>query len=106
MLSTLQAIPRIADEFDSLNDVGWYGSAYLLTCCAFQLLFGKIYALYSVKIALISSILIFEAGSAICGAAPSSVSFIVGRAIAGVGAAGIFAGTVRLPYTFLLYANF
>ncbi|KAH8726142.1 major facilitator superfamily domain-containing protein [Phaeosphaeriaceae sp. PMI808] len=88
------AIPRIADEFDSLKDVGWYGSAYLLTCCAFQLLFGKIYAFYSVKATIITSIIIFEIGSAISGAAPSSVAFIVGRAIAGIGAAGIFAGTI------------
>ena len=89
-----QAIPRITDEFHSLPDVGWYGSVYLLTCCAFQLLFGKFYTFYSVKGTLLLSILIFEVGSALCGAAPSSVAFIFGRAIAGVGAAGIFAGTV------------
>ena len=27
------AIPRITDEFHDLNDVGWYGSAYLLPAC-------------------------------------------------------------------------
>jgi hypothetical protein len=27
------AIPRITDEFHALQDVGWYGSAYLLTTC-------------------------------------------------------------------------
>ncbi|EXJ80874.1 hypothetical protein A1O3_07161 [Capronia epimyces CBS 606.96] len=88
------AIPRITDEFNSLPDVGWYGSVYLLTCCAFQLLFGKFYTFYSVKLVLITSILIFEVASAICGAASSSAVFIVGRAISGVGAAGIFAGTI------------
>ena len=25
------AIPRITDQFKAINDVGWYGSAYLLT---------------------------------------------------------------------------
>ena len=35
------AIPRITDHFKAINDVGWYGSSYLLTTCAFQLLFGK-----------------------------------------------------------------
>lgn len=35
------AIPKITDHFDSLGDVGWYGSAYLLTTCALQLFFGK-----------------------------------------------------------------
>ncbi|KAL2215028.1 putative MFS aflatoxin efflux pump [Thermoascus aurantiacus ATCC 26904] len=88
------AIPQITDEFNSLADVGWYGSAYLLTCCAFQLLFGKLYTYYSVRGVMLTSTLLFEAASAICGAAPNSVAFIVGRAIAGVGAAGIFAGTI------------
>ncbi|KAH8703359.1 putative MFS aflatoxin efflux pump [Talaromyces proteolyticus] len=88
------AIPQITDDFNSLDDVGWYGSAYNLTCCAFQLLFGKIYVLYDVKTAMLLSTLLFEVASAICGAAPNSVAFIIGRAIAGVGAAGIFAGTI------------
>ncbi|KAK6502401.1 hypothetical protein TWF506_002982 [Arthrobotrys conoides] len=88
------AIPKITDEFNSITDVGWYGSAYLLTCCAFQLLLGKVYTLYSIKLVLIGNILLFEVGSALCGAAPNSASFIVGRAISGIGAAGIFAGTV------------
>ena len=89
-----QAIPKITDEFNSLPDVGWYGSAYLLTCCSFQLLLGKLYTFYAVKVVLLTNILLFEVGSIICGTAPSSTAFIVGRAIAGVGAAGIFAGAV------------
>ena len=24
------AVPRITDDFDSLNDIGWYGAAYQL----------------------------------------------------------------------------
>lgn len=35
------AIPKITDRFQSLNDVGWYASSYLLTTCALQLFFGK-----------------------------------------------------------------
>lgn len=46
------------------------------------------------KHVLLISVLIFEVASAVCGAAPSSTAFIVGRAISGVGAAGIFAGAV------------
>ncbi|KGO75557.1 Major facilitator superfamily domain, general substrate transporter [Penicillium italicum] len=88
------AIPKITDEFNSFDDVGWYGSAYLLTCCAFQLLFGKLYKLFSVRVVFLASILVFEVASAICGAAPNSVAFITGRAICGVGAAGILTGTI------------
>jgi MFS family permease len=39
---------------------------------------------------------IFEVGSPNCGAAPNSVVFIVGRAIAGVGSAGIMNGALIL----------
>ena len=46
------------------------------------------------------SVVVFEVGSAICGAAPSSIAFIIGRAIAGVGAAGVSGGIVRLASLF------
>ncbi len=38
------------------------------------------------------SLLFFGAGSALCGAAPNATSFIVGRAITGASASGMFAG--------------
>lgn len=57
-------------------------------------MFGKIYSMYSVKVVLLVSIFLFEVGSAICGAAPNSIAFIIGRAVAGVGAAGILGGSV------------
>ncbi|RDW63518.1 hypothetical protein BP6252_11063 [Coleophoma cylindrospora] len=88
------AIPRITDEFHSLNDIGWYGSAYLLTMCSFQLLMGRMYKFYPAKPIFLLGIIIFEIGSAICGAAPSSKAFIVGRAIAGLGSSGLFSGAM------------
>ena len=86
------AIPKITDYFKALDDVGWYGSAYLLTTCAFQLLFGKLYTFFSIKWVYLGAIFVFEVGSVICGAAPTSVALIIGRAVAGVGSAGIFSG--------------
>ncbi|KAL8861830.1 MAG: hypothetical protein Q9178_001699 [Gyalolechia marmorata] len=88
------AIPTITDEFDSLGDVGWYGSAYLLTACSLQLQFGRIFTLYHTKYVFLAAIGTFELGSAICGAAPNSATFIVGRAIAGAGNAGVFSGVI------------
>lgn len=43
------AIPRITDEFKSLGDIGWYGSAYMLATASSQLLFGRIYKFYVVR---------------------------------------------------------
>ncbi|TVY29913.1 Efflux pump, partial [Lachnellula hyalina] len=88
------AIPKITDDFHSIDDVGWYASSYLITLCAFQLIFGRIYTFYSAKWVLLYAIGLFELGSVVCGAAPSSIAFIIGRAIAGLGSAGIFTGAV------------
>ncbi|OBT52494.1 hypothetical protein VE04_05866 [Pseudogymnoascus sp. 24MN13] len=88
------AIPKITTRFNSLGDVvtGWYGSAYLLTQMAFQPSFGKIYTYFDLKLTFLTSIAIFEVGSVVCAATPSSMAFIIGRAVAGFGAAGIFCG--------------
>jgi MFS family permease len=74
--------------------VGWYASAYLLTTCSTQLLFGKLYTHFNIKVVYLSAIALFELGSLICGAAPTSNALIVGRAIAGLGSAGVFNGGV------------
>ncbi|KAK3326634.1 major facilitator superfamily-domain-containing protein [Apodospora peruviana] len=86
------AIPRITDEFHGLEDVAWYGSAFFMTVGGFQSTWGKIFKYFPLKTSFIVSILIFEVGSLICGVAPNSTALIVGRAIAGVGAAGIGSG--------------
>ena len=77
------AIPRITDEFHSLNQVGWYGSAFFLTLGAFQSAWGKAYKYFPLKVTFLLTIGVFELGSLICGVAQDSTTLIVGRAIAG-----------------------
>ncbi|KAI6779247.1 uncharacterized protein J7T54_007774 [Emericellopsis cladophorae] len=90
------ATPAITDEFHSLPDVGWYNSAYTLTSVALQLLVGKVYIFYPIRSVLLCSVLLFEIGSVVCGAAPASDVFIAGRAIAGMGSAGIMVGCIMV----------
>jgi len=90
------AIPKITDDFHSINDVGWYASSYLITSSAFQLIYGRIYTFYSPKWSLLGAIGLFEVGSIICGTAPNSIAFIIGRAVAGLGSAGIFSGVINI----------
>ncbi|KGO68103.1 Major facilitator superfamily domain, general substrate transporter [Penicillium italicum] len=90
------AIPKITDQFNSLDDVGWYGSSYLLTTCAVSLMFGKLYTFYSIKWIYLSALCIFEVGSLICAVTPTSVGLICGRAIAGLGSAGLFSGSILI----------
>ena len=90
------AIPRITDEFHSIQDIGWYGSAYMLTAACFFPISGRVYQLYPTKWVFLTTIVIFEVGSVICGAAPNSIAFIIGRAIAGLGSAGVFTGGMMI----------
>ncbi|KAF2221931.1 major facilitator superfamily domain-containing protein [Elsinoe ampelina] len=86
------AIPQMTNELHSFQDIGWYQSAYMVCTAGLQLVYGRIYTYYSPKWTYIVSIALFEIGSAICGAAPNSTTVIVGRAVSGVGGAGIFSG--------------
>ncbi|RQM05029.1 hypothetical protein DH86_00003911, partial [Scytalidium sp. 3C] len=90
------AIPRITDQFKAVDDVGWYGAAYLLTTCTVQLIFGKLYTFYSLKWTFLAALTLFEVGSLVCGATPNSVGLILGRAVAGLGAAGLFSGAILI----------
>ncbi|KAK6836227.1 carnitine O-acetyltransferase [Apiospora arundinis] len=87
------AVPAISNEFKAFNDISWYESGYLLTFAALQLPMGKIYTFFQAKWVFLIVILIFEIGSTISAAAPTSTAFIVGRAISGIGGAGLTAGS-------------
>lgn len=86
------AIPVITDDFHSLQDVGWYGSGYLLANCVFLLLYGKLYNFFPVQWVFLGALGLFELGSLVCGATPTSVGLIMGRVIQGIGAGGILSG--------------
>lgn len=86
------AIPMITKEFHSLEDVGFYGSAFLLTIATTQTFWGKLYKYSDLKAVFLASIAVFEVGSLICAVAQNSITLIIGRAVTGVGAAGVVGG--------------
>lgn len=90
------AIPKITDEFHGLEDVAWYSSAFFMTVAGFQSTWGKVFKYFPLKISYFVALFIFELGSLICGVAPNSTTLIVGRAIAGIGAAGIASGAYTI----------
>lgn len=85
-------MPSISDDFGSFGDIAWYESGFLLPLCMLQLSFGRVYKYYSTKWVLFALVAVFELGSIVCATAPSSNALIVGRVIAGIGAAGIAPG--------------
>ncbi|KAH9905855.1 major facilitator superfamily domain-containing protein [Xylariomycetidae sp. FL2044] len=91
------AVPVITTDFNSIQDVGWYAASFMLALCASQPLAGKFYTLFPKKITYLIGLLIFEVGSLVCALSPSSHVLIAGRAIAGLGASGVFAGGFAIP---------
>lgn len=92
-------VPSITDEFNSLPDLGWYSGVYQLASAVFQPLTGKVYQRLPLKMTYLVCFAVFTIGSLICGAAASSAMFIVGRAVAGLGGAGITTGALTIVAT-------
>ncbi|KAF4784384.1 GliA [Colletotrichum scovillei] len=86
------AIPVITTEFKALADAGWYGSAYLMTIASFQVPWGKLYKFFIPKWIFLAALIIFAVGSVLCAIAPNSAFLIAGRAVQGIGAAGLTGG--------------
>ncbi|KAF8143658.1 transporter [Mycena galopus ATCC 62051] len=87
ILST--ALPRIASDFDSFSLQGWVATSFVLSQTVFVLFYGQIMRIYPAKWVLVSSIIIFEAGSLLCGVSQNVDELIAGRTVSGLGAAGM-----------------
>ncbi|KAH7115119.1 major facilitator superfamily domain-containing protein [Dendryphion nanum] len=88
------AIPSITTYFGTVQDVDWYGNAYLFTICVLQPLTGHIYRLFEIKRTLLVFLFLFALGTFVSAIGKSSTVFIIGRAIAGIGCAGLFTGNM------------
>ncbi|KAI1138016.1 MFS general substrate transporter [Hypoxylon sp. FL0543] len=86
------AIPAITSEFNTVNDVGWYSSAYLIANCVMVPFVGKLYSNFRLKAVMIAFVVIFELGSLIAALSTSSKMLIVARTISGIGGSGILNG--------------
>ncbi|KAH7313140.1 major facilitator superfamily domain-containing protein [Rhexocercosporidium sp. MPI-PUGE-AT-0058] len=83
-----------------IDKLAWVGIGFPMGSVAIILLIGWCYALFEIKWLMIGSIVVFEIGSAICGAAPTMNAMIVGRVIAGMGGAGMYMGALTYVAVF------
>ncbi|KAH9897413.1 major facilitator superfamily domain-containing protein [Xylariomycetidae sp. FL2044] len=90
------AIPRITTEFRRLDHVSWYGAAYSLCRMALQPSYGRLGSFFPLKNVFCCANVILVAGSVVCATARSSDIFILGRAIQGCGASGMFSTVLTL----------
>ncbi|KAI3390414.1 hypothetical protein diail_9733 [Diaporthe ilicicola] len=83
------AMPSMIRDLGSSQAYMWISNAYLLTSTAFTPLFGQSANIFGRRILTLLAILIFAIGSAISGPAPTLGVLVAGRAIQGIGAAGL-----------------
>ena len=91
------ALPDIERAFRAnLSDLQWVIDAYALTLAALLLTAGSIADLAGRRRVFATGIIVFTLGSALCGAAQSSLWLSLSRALQGVGGAIMFATALAL----------
>jgi EmrB/QacA subfamily drug resistance transporter len=83
------ALPQIASDLHGLTKLSWVVTAYLITSAIVTPIYGKLGDLYGRKKIFQIAIVIFLAGSALCGLADSMNELIIFRALQGIGAGGL-----------------
>lgn len=91
------ALPSIQRQLHgSLSDLQWVIDAYALSLGALMLTAGSLADLLGRKRVWISGVVVFTAGSALCGAAQSPLFLTLARAGQGIGGAIMFATSLAL----------
>lgn len=88
------ALPTIVGELGGLESLSWVVTSYLLTSTIVVPLYGKFGDLFGRKVVIQAAILIFLAGSILCGVAQDMTQLIVLRALQGLGGGGLMVVTM------------
>jgi len=83
------ALPMIVGELGSLERLSWVVTSYLLAQTIITPIYGKLGDLYGRKKMLQLAVVLFLAGSALCGASRDMLELILFRAIQGLGGGGL-----------------
>ncbi|KAF2493034.1 MFS general substrate transporter [Lophium mytilinum] len=86
----------IVETFGEVDKLGWLGIGFPLGGAATIFTLSRAFSLFDNKWLYLGSVTMFEAGSALCGGAPSMNALIVGRVWTGVGGAGSYLGVLTL----------
>jgi EmrB/QacA subfamily drug resistance transporter len=83
------ALPTIVGELGGLEHLAWVVTGYLLAQTIVTPIYGKLGDLYGRKLVLQSAIVLFLAGSALCGMSRSMTQLILFRFVQGLGGGGL-----------------
>lgn len=90
------ALPTIAGELHGVDSLSWLVTAFALTSGISTPLYGKLSDMYGRRRLYLSAIVLFLAGSALCGLATSMGQLIAFRAFQGIGAGGLIVLTMTI----------
>ncbi len=83
------ALPRMVSDLGGMTHLSWVVTAFMLTATTTTPLYGKLSDIYGRRLLFFVAILIFLAGSLLCGVAQSMGQLIAFRALQGLGAGGL-----------------
>jgi len=83
------ALPTIVAELGNVERLSWVVTSYLLSQTIVIPLYGKFGDLYGRRIVLLSAIVIFVIGSALCGLSTTLAGLIAFRVLQGLGGGGL-----------------
>ncbi|RCG28493.1 MFS transporter [Streptomyces diacarni] len=95
------ALPKIVADLDGLTSLAWVITAYSLAIAASTQIWGKLSDLYDRKVIYLLSVVLFLAGSMLCGLAQDMTQLIVFRALQGCGAGGLVVGALSITSVML-----
>ncbi|HUQ79788.1 MAG TPA: MDR family MFS transporter [Gemmatimonadaceae bacterium] len=87
------ALPTIVGELGGLAHLSWVVTAYLLAQTVVTPLYGKLGDLYGRKGVMQGAIVLFLAGSVLCGISQNMTQLIIYRAVQGLGGGGLMVTT-------------
>lgn len=82
-------LSTVGTKFNSMSQVGWLSSGFLISMAVLVAVWGKISIVFGRKYTMIVAVVLFEAGSLMCALANNMDVLIGGRVLAGVGGGGI-----------------
>ncbi|GEQ66551.1 hypothetical protein JCM33374_g214 [Metschnikowia sp. JCM 33374] len=86
----------IASDLNAVDNISWIATAYLLSCSAFQPIYGKLSDIFGRKILLLICCFLFAVGCCIC-VTDSLVLLVIGRFVTGCGGSGLTTlGTITM----------
>jgi EmrB/QacA subfamily drug resistance transporter len=90
------ALPTIVGDLGGVSKLSWVVTAYLLASTVSGPLYGKLGDQYGRKLVLQTAIVIFLAGSVLCGLAQNMTELIGFRALQGLGGGGLLVVTLAV----------